>query len=260
MIMYQPSYPNTTGDLSPLAALFLRGIVVPRIVLPIILPVNAAERGEDCDPAVLQRIKGYTGLRPSCTCRRTIRITDSNTTLNCQGSRFVGPVPEKVGLTIDSQGKPLSNVVVKNCKFNNFLSSGVRVTSGEQDVKKGTNHTEIYRRSPFRIVLDNMSVHNNNGGVGIYLDDYVSNVTVKNSSITRSGGAGVYFKHSSRHIKLIGNKITSNGFRDDIKAKRNGVAVDSAANNLIERNVFQGNAVGGASTRAAANISIQESM
>ncbi len=145
---------------------------------------------------------------------------------------------------IDSKGKSLSNVVVKNCNFNQFASSGVRVTWDTQDTKKGADREAIYRRSPHDILLENVSVKDN-GGVGIYLDDYVSDVTVKKSRIEGSAGVGIYLEHSSRRITLTDNTITGNGFRNGGKSKREGVAVDSSAYNVIERNVFQGNAAGG---------------
>jgi parallel beta-helix repeat protein len=209
-----------------------------------LLAVTPAHAGTDCDPGVLGVIEGRTVLPKNCTYHQTIRITASNTTLDCQGSTFVGSGQEKIGLMIDSEGKPLSVIVVKNCGFNGFASSGVRVTWSAQDVKKGTDHEAIYRRSPTRIVLDNISVKDN-GGVGIYLDDYVSDVTIRNSEITGSGGVGIYLEHSSRKITLVDNNITGNGFRDGGKAPREGVAVDSSADNRIERNVFKGNAAGG---------------
>lgn len=204
----------------------------------------SARAASACDPHVLDAIQGQVVLPKNCVYHQPVRITASNTTLDCQGSTFIGSAQEKIGLMIDSEGKPLSDVVVKNCSFNNFASSGVRVTWSAQDAKKGTDHEAIYRRSPTRIVLDNVSVKDN-GGVGIYLDDYVSEVTIKNSDITGSGGVGIYLEHSSRKIALIGNQITGNGFRDGGKSRREGVAVDSSAYNRIEGNVFRGNGAGG---------------
>lgn len=227
---------TSTPGRTRLATFLSRGAAAGMLVLPVALPAGAA----DCDPGIFEHIKGNTVLPPNCTYRTAIRITDSNTVLDCRGSSFIGSAGEKIGLMIDSEGKPLSDVTVKNCKFSNFASSGVRVTWDKPDAKKGSDHDEIYRRSPARIVLDNIVVQDN-GRVGIYLDDYVSDVTIKNSSVIRSGAAGIYLEHSSRRIKLIGNKILGNGRA----TKREGVAVDSSADNVIEDNVFQGNAAGG---------------
>jgi parallel beta-helix repeat protein len=212
------------------------------IVLMIGASASAAQVGHDCDPALLDVIKGKVVLPQNCTYHRPISIVTSNTTLDCQGSTFVGAGDEKIGLMIDSRGKPLSDVVVKNCNFKNFSSSGVKVTWNAPDTKKGTDHTEIYRRSPQRIVLDNISAQGNAGG--IYLDDYVSEVTVKNSNIVDNRGVGIYLEHSSRKNIIINNTISGNGFRDAGKSKREGIAVDSSAYNTIDRNVFQGNAAG----------------
>lgn len=210
----------------------------------LLMAAPAAHAADRCEAADLDNISGKVVLPENCTYRRAIMITTSHTTLDCRNSTFIGTGREKIGLIIDSKGKPLSDITVKNCNFTKFDSSGVRVTWSEVDTRKGDDHARIYERTPTGILLDNINVKDS-GRVGIYIDDYVTDTTIKNSSITGSSGVGIYLEHSSQRIKLLDNKIMDNGFRDGGKARREGVAVDSSANNVIQGNLFKGNAAGG---------------
>lgn len=210
----------------------------------LLMAAPAAHAADRCEAADLDNISGKVVLPENCSYRRQIMITTSHTTLDCRNSTFIGSPGEKIGLMIDSKGKPLSDVTVKNCNFTQFDSSGVRVTWDKADSAKGDDHARIYERTPTGIVLDNINVKDN-GGVGIYIDDYVTDTTIKNSSITGSRGVGIYLEHSSQRIKLLDNKIVGNGFRDGGKSRREGVAVDSSANNVIQGNLFKRNAAGG---------------
>jgi parallel beta-helix repeat protein len=199
---------------------------------------------DNCDPGILNEIKGQMVLPPNCIYKRPIRITEGNTTLNCSGSSFVGNGSQKIGLLIDSLGKPMSDVTVKNCIFRDFASSGVRITWGEKDTKKGEIRDEIYKRTPTRIFLENIIVEGS-GRNGIYIDDYVTDVTLQNSVVRDSGGGAVYLEFSSKGNRILKNKFINNGFRGDGKTKREALSVDSSSNNLIEGNLFQENAAGG---------------
>ena len=210
----------------------------------LLMAAPAAHAADRCEAADLDNISGKVVLPENCSYRRQIMITTSHTTLDCRNSTFIGTGREKIGLIIDSKGKPLSDITVKNCNFTKFDSSGVRVTWSEADIRKGDDHARIYERTPTGIVLDNINVKDS-GRVGIYIDDYVTDTTIRNSNITGSGGVGIYLEHSSQRIKLLNNKIVGNGFLKGGKSQREGVAVDSSANNLIQGNLFKGNGAGG---------------
>jgi len=169
-----------------------------------------------------------------------IRITSSNTTLDCNGSILDGEGKRAVGIYIDSQGRELSDVTVRNCTLRNFSSNAVRVGWSGPDSAKGDDHDEIYRRTPRRVTLERLTVQAT-GRVGIYVDDYVSELRLTGSTIENSGGAGIYLEHSSRRNLISGNRIAGNGWTD----KREGLAVDSSSQNVIEDNVFARNAAGG---------------
>lgn len=197
-----------------------------------------------CKDGVHKKIVGNVVLPYQCVFQQSLRISEGNTTLDCNGSKFIGNGIKKIGLLIDSRGEALSNVTIKNCIFEGFESSGIRVSWEEVDAQKGDNKKMIYQRTPNRIHIENVEV-SNNGGVGIYIDDYVTEAVIKNSKVTGSGGAGIYLEHSSKNNKVIGNFISNNGFKKDKKTRREGVAIDSSAHNEVIGNIFLGNAAGG---------------
>lgn len=197
-----------------------------------------------CKDGVPKKIVGNVLLPSQCVFQQSLRISDGNTTLDCNGSKFIGNGINKIGLLIDSRGEVLSNVTIKNCIFEGFESSGIRVSWEEVDSQKGDDKKTIYQRTPKRIYIENVEVRNN-GGVGIYIDDYVTEAVIKSSKVIGSGGAGIYLEHSSKNNKVIGNLISNNGFKKDKKTRREGVAIDSSAHNEVTGNIFFGNAAGG---------------
>lgn len=196
-----------------------------------------------CDAELPGKIKGHITLPESCVYQVQLKITDGNTTLDCKNSTFDGGGVRKLGLLIDSEGNRLADVTVKNCTFKNFTSNGIRVAWTAKDNDKGADHKVIYERTPTRINFENVKVVNA-GRVGIYLDDYTSYITIKNSEITGSGGVGIYLEHSSKNISLTSNRIAENGFGVGANNPREGLAIDSSADNSIVGNVFQHNAAG----------------
>ena len=198
---------------------------------------------DNCQDALPSKLQDDITLPAGCVFDRPIRITDSNTFLNCNGSTFDGKGTEKIGLTIDSRGKPLKNIRVENCVFRNFESNGIRITWAGKDAKKGENHEEIYANSPTNIVIEKVTIIDS-GNVGIYIDDYVTDVVVQNSVIQRTTGVGIYLEHSSKRNKIVSNRLLGNGYRLD-KVPREAIAVDSSAENVIEGNTFKDNAAGG---------------
>src|SRR5471032_3237638 len=114
----------------------------------------------------------------------------------------------------------------------------IRITSDIAANKLSPDHAENYRRTPTRVNLENVEV-TGSGRVGIYFDDYVTHSTLKNSVVRDSYMSGIYLEHSSRNNAIVGNQIINNGHESFGKAKREGLAVDSSAYNLIEGNRFR---------------------
>lgn len=195
----------------------------------------------DCE---LPAIHGDVSLSPHCVYKQAILINSSHTSLNCQGAVLDGDNERPFGIVVNSRGKPLSDVSIRNCKVRNFTHSGIRITSDIAANKLSANHEENYRRTPTRITLENVEV-TGSGRVGIYFDDYVTYSTLSHSVVRDSYMSGIYLEHSSRNNKIIDNQIINNGHESFGKGKREGLAVDSSAHNLIEGNRFESNGAGG---------------
>lgn len=68
----------------------------------IISPVIAEER---CDERMLNKIEGSINLSEDCVYKKSIKINNSNTILDCNKSKFVGDDKLEIGLFIDSEGR-----------------------------------------------------------------------------------------------------------------------------------------------------------
>ena len=200
-------------------------------------------RAEEPGPAGPRRISGTVVLPAQGRYRGGLLITDSHTSLDCQGSVFDGHGEDAIGLLLDSGGRELFDVTVRNCVFQNYAASGVRVTWNVPDIRKGDDHAAIAARTPRDIVLDQLVV-TGSGKVGIYLDDYVTGVTLRHSVIEDTAGVGLYLECSTHHNTIAGNTFRNNGYRHWGKPDREALAVDSSSDNVIEDNRFAGNAAG----------------
>ncbi|MCW2457476.1 UNVERIFIED_ORG: parallel beta-helix repeat protein [Rahnella aquatilis] len=201
--------------------------------------------GAEPEKCMINNVKGNVKLQHSCTYNSTLIITKSNTILDCQNAIIDGGNSVKFGIAILGKGKRINNVVVKNCIIKNFTNSGVRIASGVaiSDLVKNSRSSN-YNNSPNNITLDNIEV-TNSGRDGIFVDSYSSAVTIMNSKITDSQMVGIYLEHSSRDNRIFNNIIARNGDNYGKSDKREGIAVDSSANNLIIGNKFIRNAAGG---------------
>jgi parallel beta-helix repeat protein len=188
---------------------------------------------------------GYILLEKSCVFNESILITKSNTILDCNNSIIDGQGRLNNGVMIISQGKSIRNILVKNCTIKNFKHSGIGVSSGISPEKLSPDHKRNYDNSPTDIIIDNVTVETN-AGVGVYIDDYVTKTIIKNSVIKSSGSTGIYLDQSSKFNQVINNVIENNGFpTEEGRGEREGLAIDSSANNIIEGNKFINNAAGG---------------
>lgn len=189
-----------------------------------------------------KNIEGYVELSANCVYKASLLIVQSNVVIDCNGGILDGENELKYGLLIDSMGSALENVTVKNCTFRNFKNGGVLVTwSGVAAQKSGTR-AEKYAKSPHNIILDN-NIIQNNGGVGVYVDDYVAYTYILNSLVQGNRGVGVYLDDSTKNNILRNNTFINNGYRLK-KGPREALAIDSSADNIIEGNTFSSNAAG----------------
>ncbi|MCG2574277.1 right-handed parallel beta-helix repeat-containing protein [Acinetobacter sp. ME22] len=171
-------------------------------------------------------------------------IKDSNIVFDCHNAVIDGGGKVSTGLLIESYGQDIHNITIKNCTFKNFKYNGIRIGWGIPDVLKNTiPKQERYNFHPNKITIDNVKIENS-GTVGLYIDDYVSNVVVKNSMISNSGAPAIYLEFSSRNNTIDNNVFVNNGYNKK-RGSREAISVDGSYSNLITKNIFKNNALGG---------------
>lgn len=190
-----------------------------------------------------ESMTGYNKLPPNCTFKRSIKITSSNVTLDCNNSTLDGDDELKIGLLVDSQGEDIKNIKIKNCKLINFKQHGIRIGWNIPDGSKPKNFQENYSRTPNNIEIENVLV-SSSGRTGIYIDDFVTKTTIKDSTVEKSRTAGIYLEHDSTQTTISNSRFINNGFTEDGKATREAIAIDSSPHNKIFNNIFMGNATG----------------
>lgn len=207
-----------------------------------------ASDSKECsiDPMVTQSVK----LLPDCVYRETLQIRTSNVTLDCNGATLDGGLTLDAGIAIGARAR-ISNVVVRNCVISNFKKVGIVIASqtNSREKEQISEISERYMKAPSGITIVNCKIHDI-GNSGIYVADYVENISIIDSTIMKNRGTSIYLDFSSRNNIIRGNKIIENGFASDRKWRkwprvREGIAVDSSAGNLIEGNIISGNAAGG---------------
>lgn len=209
--------------------------------LLVVCPVVAlAEDGGGCKLPAKNALSGQIELDGSCTYTQTVRLSQSNTNLNCNGATLEGGGTLPIGIIIGGTKKKIENVTVENCQIKNFKNRGISITSGLRIKDFSADRDENYKLAPSHIVIDRVAVLNS-GRVGVYFDSYVTDSTLKNSTVKGSGKPGVYLEQATQRLSILNNTIQGNG-RD---GRREGLAVDSSAHNVIDGNRFIGNAGGG---------------
>lgn len=197
-------------------------------------------------------------LDPACVYTGGFDIATSGVTLDCRGARIRGEAaPGSRGIEIEApEGSDLSDVTVRHCRVEGFLNS-LRVTrEGFRSLGPG----EEYRNGTRDIVIER-SWFQGSRGVGIFVDGYVSDVTIRDSVVTGAGSTGIYLETGSRRNRVERNLLLDNGYREngpDGQAfrlagvdfwfwgvGREGIAVDGSYENTIRANVLSGNSAGG---------------
>ena len=197
-------------------------------------------------------------LDPSCTYTGGITVTASNVTLDCQGALVqAGGDPGSRGIEVSTPvDTSMSGDVVRNCHVSGFLNS-MRVTRvGFRGLAAG--HEFDHTLSD--VLIEHSDVSDSHG-VGIYVDGYVTDVTIRNVRITHAGSSGIYLEAGSRHNTVTGNIIEDNGFTENAGAGqlttlgglqfrfwgigREGLSIDGSSDNTVSGNAFSGNSAGG---------------
>lgn len=188
-----------------------------------------------------QKITTNTVLDAQCVYKGDYIITASNVSLDCRGATLDGEGTRRFGVRVDSQGSPLQNVTIKNCVIKNFGINGIWIGWGKPDAEKAAMGSRdfIYARTPQKTTIDHVAI-DGSGRVGLYVDDYVKDTKITDSTVTGSAGTGVYIEHSSMRTHIVSSSFSNNGL-----GKREQIAIDSSSENVIENSEFDTNGVGG---------------
>jgi parallel beta-helix repeat protein len=147
------------------------------------------------------------------------------------------------------KGESIRNVAVRNCEVVRATTQGILIAAPDTDPRMAAlSKEERYRLSPRDISISDTKV-SQSGSVGIYVDSYAQDTKLTGVTVEHSRSAGIYLEHSSVRTRIEKSKIRYNGFRNATRegttARREGIAIDSSANNIIVGNVISDNARGG---------------
>ena len=222
-------------------------------------PLSPESQLIDCSRAA-ERIEltADAHLDPSCVYTGGFDIGTSHVTLDCRRAviRAPGPTGQRgIGITA-AAGESLTDVTVRSCHVEGFLNS-IRVRrTGFQGFAPG----EEYLHPTQDIVLEKNFLSRSRG-VGVFVDAYVSDVTLRNNLIMEAGSAGIYLETGSRRNVVESNYLVNNGYVENGPdgqpfqlggldfwfwgVGREGIAVDGSYENRISNNAFYGNSAGG---------------
>ncbi len=197
-------------------------------------------------------------LDPTCTYSGGLEITASHVTLDCRGAHVdQGDGRSGVGILVSAPiSASLSDITIRNCVVHGF-ENGMRVTRvGFRTLAAGAEYVHDYAQ--VRIQHDQVS---DTGGVGIYVDGYVTGVNIDDVDIRGAGTTGVYLETGSKDNRVTNSTIVDNGYADTdpagtpmvegsltllyVSTGREGIAVDGSQDNTISHDLLSGNSYGG---------------
>lgn len=178
-------------------------------------------------------------LPPSSVVTKNLVFTgaaSSNLTFDCNGARLIrqGKGDSVVIRSLWRNGtwsRP-QNITLRSCNIEGALRIiGMGVNDLWQASRIPNNTPAIQAAAPSHIELENLTI-TGNGRIPFYVSPGATYVTLKNSTILgQTDGTAIYLDAESAHNTLVGNIINTSG-------KREALAVDGSAYNLIENNRF----------------------
>lgn len=175
--------------------------------------------------------------------------------LDCRNAQ-IHSADRRFGILITAPaGKAVTNVTVRNCRVEGFLNN-LRVTRrGFRRLAAGREYEHAFSN-----ILIEDSAFLNSRGAGIFIDGYVTGVTLRRLHVEGSGSAGIYLEAGSKdnvieHSRIVNNGYRQNGPRGQFHkvaglnfwfwgTGREGLAVDGSRGNRIVNNYFTGNSAG----------------
>lgn len=213
-----------------------------------------------CDQAdVRVTVTASSQLDPSCVYHSGFDITASGVLLDCHGAliEYAGS-GDKRGIFIHAPTTvALSDITVRNCNVRGGFTNSVRVSrDGFKTLAAGEEYD-----APFSDIVIEDSHFSESAGSGVFVDGYVTGVTLQRLEIDGAGSVGVYLEAGSKDNVVDDNSIHENGFGDVdpagkpfvfggmtflyLSTGREGIAVDGSRNNRITNNQIASNSAGG---------------
>jgi hypothetical protein len=247
--------------LATAAAVLLAALMLPLPLAGLSGPTEAEGQTSSalvpCSEAdVRTTLTASAHLDPGCEYHAGFDITASNVVLDCQGARIKGSGGGR-GIEIETPASvTMGGVTVRNCRTEGFLN-GLRATrTGFRSLPEGHE----FDNNLSGIVIEDSSF-TDSIGVGVFVDGYVSDVTIARSVITGAGSTGIYLEAGSKDNTVVDNQLIDNGYRENGQGGstqtfagilfrywgtgREGLAIDGSFNNYVARNYFTGNSNGG---------------
>ena len=223
------------------------------------LAAPAALIGCDQAEAAIQiTAPGDYALDPSCTYTAGITISASDVELDCRHAVLddvAGNHGRGIHITAPTD-VALANVRVHRCDIRHFLNN-VRVSrDGFKELAEGHEYDVQYEN----VVIENSRLGDSRGS-GVFVNGYVTGVTLRNLDISGSGSVGIYLEAGSKGSLVERNHVHGNGYGDVtpegipvvvggielryLSTGREGIAIDGSRDNVVRRNRIEGNSYGG---------------
>ena len=216
----------------------------PQQMSEILAPATAEQRSVavHCNPA----------LKDDDVVTKALRIEAGNVNLDCKGATLDG------GPGMINEGKDIlvirsvrteqgwqrpENVEVKNCNIVGSMRIYGMAVNGEgvllRDSSRQPGHVErAQAAAPRRIMLRNLLI-TGTGRIPLYISPGVTEVTLRDSEMRGlSRSTAIYLDTESMNNVILSNRIA-------VDARRELIAVDGSAHNLIRDNDFHELANGG---------------
>lgn len=227
---------------------------------PLVGPLDPASQLLGCDRSAERLVVTVPShLDPACTYTRGVDITASGAVLDCRGARIQLGVGQgdNQGILIETPvSVPMTNVTVRNCIVEGFAPNNLRIRrAGFKDLVPGTE----YDAATSNILVENSQFRSSQGS-GIFVDGFVTGVTLRDVEVSGSGSVGIYLEAGSKDNVIENSRIHRNGFGNVTPAGvpiilngvefryestgREGIAIDGSRDNVVRNNWIAGNSAG----------------
>src|SRR6476469_5431 len=194
-------------------------LVAPAIlVLGLAAPAGAAAPSADPAPAVIgcdraaHRIEVTVSsvLDPSCTYTAGFDITAADVTFDCRGA-LVQKAGGGIGILVETPADvDMAHVTIRNCRVDGFVNSIHLRRAGFNALPAGHEYDH-----PLDDVNVLDSILTGSRGVGLYVDGYVTNTTIRHVVVLGAGSDGIYLDAGSRYGRVVENVVAWNGYREN---------------------------------------------